>query len=90
MLAVTLPMRLAFEPTPDHPTVQAVTYGPAVLSGVYHANPGALTPSLEVGSVQQTATQPMAFGAISAGSPITLIPVSRAAHEYYTVYWQTA
>jgi len=90
VLAVTLPMRLAFEPTPDHPTVQAVTYGPAVLSGVYHANPGALTPSLEVGSVQQTATQPMAFGAISAGSPITLIPVSRAAHEYYTVYWQTA
>jgi uncharacterized protein len=89
-LAVTLPMRLAFEPAPDHPAVQAVTYGPVVLSGVYPANPGALTPVLETGSVQQTATQPMTFGAISGGKPVTLIPVSRAAHEYYSVYWQTA
>jgi uncharacterized protein len=90
VLEVALPMRLAFEPTPDRPTVQAVTYGPVVLSGVYPANPGALTPSLEVSSVQQTATQPMTFGAVSAGKPVTLIPVNRAAHEYYTVYWQTA
>jgi DUF1680 family protein len=89
LLQVTLPMRLAFEPTPDYPAVQAVTYGPVVLSGVYPANPGALTPALEVGSVQQTATQPMAFGATSGGKPVTLIPVSRAAHEYYSVYWQT-
>ena len=90
VLAVTLPMRLAFEPTPDDPAVQAVTYGPVVLSGVYPGNPGALTPALDVGSVQQTATQPMTFGAISGGKPVTLIPVSRAAHEYYSVYWQTA
>jgi uncharacterized protein len=89
VLEVALPMRLAFEPTPDHPAVQAVTYGPVVLGGVYPANPGTLTPVLEVDSVQQTATQPMTFGATSAGHPVTLIPVSRAAHEYYTVYWQT-
>ena len=89
LLQVTLPMRLAFEPTPDHPTVQAVTYGPVVLSGVYPANPGSLTPTLEVGSVQQTATQPMTFGATSDGKPVTLIPVSRVAHEFYSVYWQT-
>jgi DUF1680 family protein len=87
-LAVTLPMRLAFEPTPDHPAVQAVTYGPVVLSGVYPGNPGDLTPTLETGSVQRTATQPMAFGAVSGGKPVTLIPISRAAHEYYSVYWQ--
>ena len=89
VLEVALPMRLAFEPTPDRPSVQAVTYGPVVLSGVYAANPGALTPALEVGSVQQTAAQPMTFGAVSAGKPVTLIPVNRAAHKYYTVYWQT-
>jgi DUF1680 family protein len=88
VLAVTLPMRLAFEPTPDRPAVQAVTYGPVVLSGVYPQNPGAPTPALDVASVQQTATQPMTFGAISGRKPVTLIPVSRAAHEYYTVYWQ--
>ena len=50
-------MRLAFEPTPDHPSVQAVTYGPVVLSGVYPADPGTGTPALEPGSVQQTAAR---------------------------------
>jgi uncharacterized protein len=90
VLAVTLPMQLAFEPTPDQPSVQAATYGPVVLSGVYPANPGVRTPAIEVSSVQQTATQPMAFGAVSGGKPVTLVPVSRAAHEYYSVYWQTA
>ncbi len=88
LLEVTLPMRLAFEPTPDHPAVQAVTYGPVVLTGVYGADPGTLTPALEVASVQRTAARPMTFGAISDGRPVKLIPVSRAAHEYYTAYWQ--
>jgi hypothetical protein len=69
--------------------VQAVTYGPVVLSGVYPANPGVLTPALETGSVQQTATQPMTFSATSGNKPVTLVPVSRAAHKYYSVYWQT-
>jgi DUF1680 family protein len=90
VLQVTLPMRLAFEPAPDHPSVQAVTYGPVVLSGVYPANPGTLTPNLEAGSVQQTTAQPMTFEATSGGKPVTLIPVSRVAHKYYSVYWQTA
>jgi uncharacterized protein len=89
LLQVTLPMQLAFEPAPDHPPVQALTYGPVVLSGVFPASPGTLTPPLETGSVQQTGNQPMTFGAISRGKPVTLIPVSRAAHEYYSVYWQT-
>jgi uncharacterized protein len=89
-LMVALPMRLAFEPAPDRPSVQAVTYGPVVLSGVYPADPGTLTPVLEPGSVHRTGTAPMEFAALSGGKPVTLIPVSRAAHEYYTVYWQTA
>jgi uncharacterized protein len=88
VLAVTLPMQLVFEPTPDRPAMQAVMYGPVVLSGVYPAIPGALTPALEVSSVQPTAAQPLTFGAVSGGKPVTLIPVSRAAHQYYTVYWE--
>ena len=88
LLEVTLPMRLAFEPAPDHPVVQAVTYGPVVLTGVYGADPGTLTLALEVASVQRTAAQPMTFGAISDGKPVRLIPVGRAAHQYYTAYWQ--
>ena len=84
-------MRLAFEPTPDHPTVQAVTYGPVVLSGVYPADPGPLTPALEhrLGPADRRPADDLR-GAVADGKPVTLIPVSRAAHEYYTVYWQTA
>jgi hypothetical protein len=73
--------------------VQAAIYGPVVLSGVHETDPGDLTPALEVASVRRTTTQPMTFEATSPtakGKPIRLIPVSRAAHEYYTVYWQTA
>jgi uncharacterized protein len=91
-LEVTLPMQLAFEPTPDFPSVQAAIYGPVVLSGVYATDPGELTPALDTASVHRTAAQPMAFEAAAPahGKPIRLIPVARAAHEYYTVYWQTA
>jgi uncharacterized protein len=90
LLEITLPMRLAAEPTPDHPDVQALIYGPVVLSGVYGTDPGPLTPNLDVASVQRTDAQPMTFQAISGRKPVRLIPVSRAVHEYYTVYWQTA
>jgi uncharacterized protein len=91
-LEVTLPMQLAFEPTPDFPSVQAAIYGPVVLSGVYATDPGELTPALDTASVHRTAAQPMAFEAAAPaqGKSIRLIPVARAAHEYYTVYWQTA
>jgi DUF1680 family protein len=89
LLEVTLPMRLTFEPAPDKPTVQALTYGPVVLSGVYPANPGSLTPVLDPASVHRTAATPMSFEALANRKPARLIPISRAAHQYYTVYWQT-
>ena len=88
LLEVTLPMQLAVEPTPDHPAVQALTYGPVVLSGVYGRDPGQLTPQLELASVRRTAAQPMTFEAVADHKPVRLIPVARAAHEYYTTYWQ--
>ena len=92
LIEVRLPMQLIFEPTPDYPAVQAALYGPVVLSGVYARDPGELTPVVDTASVYRTAAQPMAFEAAAPakGKPIRLIPVSRAAHEYYTVYWQTA
>jgi DUF1680 family protein len=89
LLEVTLPMTLTAEPTPDHPAVQALTYGPVVLSAVYPANPGPVTPRLKPAEVGRTAAQPMTFGAVANGKPIRMIPVSRAAHECYTVYFQT-
>ena len=87
-LEVTLPMQLAVEPTPDHPAVQALTYGPVVLSAVYPGDPGALTPPLTMASVHRTATQPMTFEALSGRKPVRLTPIARAAHEYYTTYFE--
>ncbi len=88
LLEVTLPMELAVEPTPDHPAVQALIYGPVVLSGVYGSDPGSLTPQLEMASIHRTAAQPMTFEAVADRKPVKMIPIARAAHEYYTTYWQ--
>ena len=88
LLQVTLPMELAVEPTPDHPAVQALTYGPVVLSGVYGSDPGSLTPQLEMASIRRTAAQLMTFEAVAGRKPVKLIPIARAAHEYYTTYFQ--
>jgi DUF1680 family protein len=85
---VTLPMQLAVEPTPDHPAVQALTYGPVVLSGVHGSDPGVLTPQLEMASVRRTATEPMTFEGVVNRKPVTLLPIGRVAHEYYTTYFQ--
>jgi DUF1680 family protein len=86
-LQVTLPMELAVAPTPDHPAVQALTYGPVVLSGVYAYDPGSLTPQLDMASIQRTAMQPMRFQAVVDREPVTMIPIARVAHEYYTTYF---
>ena len=88
LLEVTLPMQLAVEPTPDHPAVQALIYGPVVLSGVQGSDPGSLTPQLEMASIRRTAAQPMTFDAVADHKPITMLPIARAAHQYYTTYWQ--
>ena len=88
LLQVTLPMELAVEPTPDHPAVQALTYGPVVLSGVYGSDPGSLTPQLEMASIHRTAALSMTFEGVAGHKPVKLIPIGRAAHEYYTTYFQ--
>jgi uncharacterized protein len=82
--------------------VQAVSYGPVVLSGRYGASYAAASsgkaspasgtplPVLDAASVRRTVAQPMTFGATADGTPITMGPVARAQHEHFTVYWQTA
>jgi len=119
-LTVTLPMGLTFTPAPDNPAVQAVSYGPVVLSGLYGASyavsgptpgsasapstasgpstasPGVTTngpatalPVLAPASVRRTTANPMTFEATADARQVTLVPVSRAQHTPYTVYWQT-
>ena len=46
-------------------------------------------PVLDAASVRRTTAQPMTFQATADANPITMIPVSRASHEPYTVYWYT-
>lgn len=89
-LEVTLPMRVGFSLAPDQPSVQAVTYGPVVLAGPYGTRASTGMPELDTATVRRTAGQPMTFQATADGEPVTLIPVARAQHQHYTVYWNTA
>jgi uncharacterized protein len=47
-------------------------------------------PLLDPASVRRTAAQPMTFAATADGAPVTLVPVARAQHEPFTVYWRTS
>ncbi|MGD6748376.1 beta-L-arabinofuranosidase domain-containing protein [Streptomyces sp. BH106] len=86
---VTLPMRLAIEPTPDDPDVQAVLYGPVVLAGQYGDRGAMRMPRLDPKSVKQTAVAPMRFTARADDENATLLPIARTHHVYYTAYWLT-
>ena len=83
-----MPMQLAVEPTPDHPEVQALTYGPVVLSAVHPRNPGRLTPQLKMDSISRTSASQLTFDAVVNRQPVKLLPIGRAAHQYYTTYFQ--
>jgi hypothetical protein len=88
-LDVSLPMKITLNPTPDDPSVQAVTYGPVVLAGGYGDRAQMTMPRLDTTSIRQTAAKPMAFTAKADGQAVTLTPISRTHHQHYTVYWLT-
>jgi uncharacterized protein len=88
-LEVSLPMRLSLNPTPDDPAVQAVTYGPVVLSGAYGTDAATVMPRLDTGSIVPSSQQPLAFEATASGEPVTLIPIAQMQHQHYNVYWLT-
>ena len=46
-------------------------------------------PVLDTASIRRTTAQPMTFEATADGQRVTMVPVARAQHEHYTVYWQT-
>jgi hypothetical protein len=88
-LEVALPMRLELKPTPDHPAVQAVTYGPVVMNGAYGSRQLAKMPRLDASSLTLVTSQPLTAQATAGGEPVTLIPTARTHHQYYNVYWRT-
>jgi DUF1680 family protein len=88
-LTVGLPMTLATSPTPDKPRVQAVTFGPVVLSGAYGAQFSPDMPRLDPATLALTAPRPLEFSATASGRAVRLIPVARMHHQHYNVYWIT-
>jgi uncharacterized protein len=86
---VSLPMRIALNPTPDNPAVQAVTYGPIVLSGAYGDREVMPMPWLDIQSLKQTSAQPLMFQASTRDDTVSLIPIARMHHQHYNVYWLT-
>ncbi len=88
-LRVCLPMELASNPTPDQPAVQAVSYGPVVLSGGYGSQDAMPMPRLDIGSLTMTSERPLTFSVKADGRPVQLMPIARMQHEHYNTYWLT-
>jgi DUF1680 family protein len=86
---VSLPMTVALNPTPDRPAVQAVTYGPVVLSGGYGGVESMPMPRLSPESVTRIPARQLRFEATAGGRPVALIPIARMHHQHYNVYWLT-
>jgi uncharacterized protein len=88
-LDVSLPMTLALNAAPDNPAVQAVTYGPAVLSGGYGTLATMPMPVLNTGSLTLADRKQLMFQASTSAGTVPLIPIARMHHEHYNVYWLT-
>ncbi|MER6383015.1 LamG-like jellyroll fold domain-containing protein [Streptomyces sp. NPDC001250] len=86
---VTLPMRTTVAATPDDPDVQAVLHGPVVLAGAYGSTASSWMPRLDTTSVRQASADPLRFTATADDETVTLLPIARVHHQYYTVYWLT-
>lgn len=86
---LTMTAKLAFNPTPDNPAVQALTYGPIVLAGEYGTtNLNNVMPTLTASSVTADPTTPLHFTAQASTGSVSLKPLYATHHENYTVYWQ--
>jgi hypothetical protein len=88
-ITVRLPMRVVLKAANDNPTVQAITYGPAVLCGNYGNTTLSALPSLTASSITRTSSSALAFTATANGSSVNLGPFHDAHGFNYTVYWNT-
>ncbi|MGI5272477.1 beta-L-arabinofuranosidase domain-containing protein [Nonomuraea sp. CA-218870] len=88
-VTVRLPMRVVLRPAPDNPNIQAVTYGPVVLSGEYGDTALSSAPALTPSSITRTGASSLAFTATADGAQVRLRPFYDAHHHNYVVYWNT-
>ncbi|MGC4792121.1 beta-L-arabinofuranosidase domain-containing protein [Micromonospora sp. DT178] len=87
-VTVRLPMRVVMVAANDNAAVQAVTYGPVVLSGNYGNTALSDLPSLTSGSITRTSSSALAFTAVANGVTVNLGPFYDAHGHNYTVYWR--
>jgi uncharacterized protein len=88
-LTIKLPMRVILQAANDNPSVQAVTYGPAVLCGNYGSTALSAPPALTASSIIRTSTSALTFTATANGSTVNLGPFHEAHGFNYAVYWNT-
>ncbi len=88
-VTLRLPMRVIMRAANDNPGVQAITYGPAVLSGNYGNTALSALPSLDVASITRTSASALAFTATANGATVNLGAFHDAHGHNYTVYWNT-
>ncbi|MEU3169490.1 beta-L-arabinofuranosidase domain-containing protein [Streptosporangium sp. NPDC006930] len=86
-VTVQLPMRVIMKPANDNPNIQAVTYGPVVLSGNYGNTSLSSAPTLTPSSITRTSTSSLAFTATANGASVNLGPFYDAHNHNYVVYW---
>ncbi|MEU1390075.1 MULTISPECIES: beta-L-arabinofuranosidase domain-containing protein [unclassified Nonomuraea] len=86
-VTVRLPMRVVMKAAADNPGVQAVTYGPVVLSGDYGDAVLSSAPALNPSSITRTGGSSLAFTATADGAPVRLGPFHDATGHNYVVYW---
>ncbi|MFI5934163.1 beta-L-arabinofuranosidase domain-containing protein [Actinoplanes sp. NPDC051494] len=89
-ITVRMPMRVIMKAANDNANLQAITYGPAVLSGNYGTTTLSSSPALTVSSITRTSTSSLAFTATANGATVTIGPFHDAQGFNYNVYWNTA
>ncbi|MEW9556554.1 RICIN domain-containing protein, partial [Nonomuraea sp. NPDC050783] len=88
-VTVRLPMRVIMKAADDNPGLQAVTYGPVVLSGDYGNTTLSSAPTLTPSSITRTSSSSLAFTATAGGASVRLEPFYEAHGHNYVVYWNT-
>ncbi|GIH21733.1 hypothetical protein Aph01nite_00430 [Acrocarpospora phusangensis] len=86
-VTVRLPMRVIMKAANDNPNLQAVVYGPVVLSGNYGNTTLSSAPTLNTSTINRTSTSALAFTATANGSSVNLGPFYDAHNHNYVVYW---
>ncbi|GAA3613813.1 hypothetical protein GCM10022419_118690 [Nonomuraea rosea] len=75
---MSLAVRVVMKAANDNPNVQAVTYGPVVLSGDYGDTGLSPAPALTASSITRTSTSSLAFTATASGLALGIQNMSTA------------